>query len=215
MNPLLLIAASCFLFYLVPAVIFWDSLFHRVWSLALVCLPLSIVALCHPPLSDYTLPILIFTILDFVLSVALSPVQTILYPGEDDGTNYSALMIINDEAVQTMISAEFVPPSIIYSCTLPRLIRVLAFSIIVVHDLASNPGTTWDSRKHAQDTDTTNPHPRVMWLRDFLPKENLNARILLFNHNTRWQSNAVSKSLKDHGKDLLRALRRVRQTPEV
>jgi hypothetical protein len=54
-----------------------------------------------------------------------------------------------------------------------------------------------------------------MWLRDFLPKEDLNARILLFNHNTRWQTNAVSKTLKDHGNDLLGALRVVRQAPEV
>jgi hypothetical protein len=214
MNTLLLIAASCFLCYFVPAVIFWESLFHRVWSLALLCLPLSIIALYHPPLSDYTLPILIFTILDFMLSVALSPVQIILYPREDDGTDPSALKIINDEAVQTKIYAEFVPPSLVYSCSLPRLIRVLAFSIIVVHGLASKLGTAWDSCKHAQDTDTT-PAPKLMWLYDFLPKEKLNARILLFNHNTRWQTNAVSKSLKDYGKDLLRALRRVRQTPEV
>jgi hypothetical protein len=54
-----------------------------------------------------------------------------------------------------------------------------------------------------------------MWLRDFLPKEILNARILLFNHNTRWRTNAVSKTLKDHGDDLLRALRSVSKTPEV
>jgi hypothetical protein len=54
-----------------------------------------------------------------------------------------------------------------------------------------------------------------MWLRDFLPEGNLNARIMAFNHNTGWQTNAVSKSLDDHGDDLGRALRRVRQTPEV
>jgi endonuclease/exonuclease/phosphatase (EEP) superfamily protein YafD len=119
MNTLLLIAASCFLCYFVPATIFWDSLFHRVWSLALLCLPLSIVALYHPPLSDYTLPILIFTILDFVLSVALSPAQAILYPREDDGTSYSALKIINYETVQTRISAEFVPPSLIIPVHFP------------------------------------------------------------------------------------------------
>jgi hypothetical protein len=54
-----------------------------------------------------------------------------------------------------------------------------------------------------------------MWLRDLLPEEKLNARIMTFNHNTSWQRNAVSKSLKDHGEDLLRALCWVRQKPEV
>ena len=54
-----------------------------------------------------------------------------------------------------------------------------------------------------------------MWLRDFLPKENLNARIMAFNHNTAWEARALKKSLQEHGDDLLRALRRVRQRAEV
>ncbi|KAK4957786.1 hypothetical protein LTR66_013240 [Elasticomyces elasticus] len=55
-------------------------------------------------------------------------------------------------------------------------------------------------------------HP--VWLRDFLPEEGLHARIMAFNHNTAWQANAIAKSLQDHGEDLVRALRRVRKTPE-
>jgi len=54
-----------------------------------------------------------------------------------------------------------------------------------------------------------------MWLRDFLPKANLNARIMAFNHSTAWEANAFSKSLQEYGDDLLRALRRVRQRAEV
>lgn len=38
---------------------------------------------------------------------------------------------------------------------------------------------------------------------------------MAFNHNTRWEDNALNKSLSDHGDDLVRALGRVRQTPEV
>jgi hypothetical protein len=110
MHALLLIPTSCLLCYFGAAVIFWDSLFHRVWSVALLFLYLSIAALYFPPLSGYTLPFFIFTILDFALCVALSPAQIILHPREDDNTNHSALKIINDGAVQTMISAEFVPP---------------------------------------------------------------------------------------------------------
>ena len=53
-----------------------------------------------------------------------------------------------------------------------------------------------------------------MWLRDFLPKEGLNARIMAFNHNTAWETGALSKSLQDYGQDLLRALGQVRLTDE-
>ncbi|KAH0538071.1 hypothetical protein FGG08_005333 [Glutinoglossum americanum] len=37
---------------------------------------------------------------------------------------------------------------------------------------------------------------------------------MAFNHNTKWEAGALSKSLREYGDDLLRALRRVRQTPE-
>lgn len=38
---------------------------------------------------------------------------------------------------------------------------------------------------------------------------------MAFNHNSAWETNALSKSLQEYGDDLLRALRRVRQTAEV
>jgi hypothetical protein len=38
---------------------------------------------------------------------------------------------------------------------------------------------------------------------------------MTFNHNTRWETNALAKSLEDYGQDLLRALAEVRQTAEV
>ena len=51
-----------------------------------------------------------------------------------------------------------------------------------------------------------------MWLRDLLPKEeDINARVITFNHNTLWTAYALDKSLHDHGDDLLHALRTVRQ----
>ena len=88
-------------------------------------------------------------------------------------------------------------------------------SIIAVHGLASNPKTTWVSRKHAQDGNSPDPSARLMWLRDFLPRDIPNARVMAFNHNTGWETNALSKSLSHYGDDLLRALQRVRQTDEV
>ena len=50
-----------------------------------------------------------------------------------------------------------------------------------------------------------------MWLRDFLPmEEDINARVITFNHNTSWNAYALDKTLHDHGDDLLQALRTVR-----
>ena len=54
-----------------------------------------------------------------------------------------------------------------------------------------------------------------MWLQDFLPEEELNARIMAFNHNTLWEAYALSKLLHDLGDDLLQELRNARQTVEV
>ena len=97
-------------------------------------------------------------------------------------------------------------------------------SIIAVHGLASNPKTTWESRKHSEDTCIHDrqikrppdaPITKPMWLRDFLPEEGLDARIMAFNHNTAWEANALSKSLQDYGDDLLRVLCRARQSAEV
>ena len=100
-----------------------------------------------------------------------------------------------------------------------------------MHGLASSPAA-WEWRKRVRevgelekprDANCSNvghepsrvdtPYPN--WLRDFLPMENLGARIMTFNHNTAWESNALSKSLEDCGQDLLRALGEVRSTEKV
>lgn len=44
-----------------------------------------------------------------------------------------------------------------------------------------------------------------------LSKDISDSRIMIFNHNTAWQADALNKSLKDHGNDLLRALLRDRK----
>ncbi|KAI2670243.1 hypothetical protein CBS147355_9437 [Penicillium roqueforti] len=75
--------------------------------------------------------------------------------------------------------------------------------IVYVHGLDSNPLTT-----------TERSSEKVSWVRDLLPKENLNCRIMAFNYDTRWMSNALSKSLKDLGDDLIHALASKRETLE-
>lgn len=116
MASLLMIVALFLFCYLIVALTYWDSLFHRVWSFALFSLLLSTIGLFYLPLSTHTTPLLsIFTFLIFVLCVALSPVQSILYPTEVDDTNDRALEIIwpttiDDGASQGTIFAESVLP---------------------------------------------------------------------------------------------------------
>jgi hypothetical protein len=89
-----------------------------------------------------------------------------------------------------------------------------ATSIIAVHGLGSNHETTWNYKGHTAEGQASNG-TCPMWLRDFLPKEGLNARIIAFNHNSEWTARALSKSLEDHGYDLLLALEDKRKTSEV
>jgi hypothetical protein len=54
-----------------------------------------------------------------------------------------------------------------------------------------------------------------MWLRDFLPRKELNVRVIVYYHNSGWQSNALGMELRDYGRDLLQHLERLRKTTEV
>jgi hypothetical protein len=56
---------------------------------------------------------------------------------------------------------------------------------------------------------------KPIWLKDFLPNEGLNCRIMAFNHNTAWASDATTKGLGDHAWDLLKELEKVRKSERV
>lgn len=88
-------------------------------------------------------------------------------------------------------------------------------SIVAVHGLASDPLTTWRAYPETKGHDDgSNNAP--MWLKDFLPHEDgIKIRVFAFNHNTAWKYDALTKSLRDHGEDLLSALRLIRQGEEV
>lgn len=76
---LLNILAIGFVQYLLWAIVLSESLFHRVWSLALSFLLVLIITLYSYPISIYnTAPLLVLTLLDFVLCLALSPAQLLL-----------------------------------------------------------------------------------------------------------------------------------------
>lgn len=84
-----------------------------------------------------------------------------------------------------------------------------------MHGLASCFGVAWEPRNQSRSDNEAAPTPSPNWLRDFLTEDVTNARIMIFNHNTSYQAYALSKSLHDYGKDLLRQLRNVRLEEEV
>lgn len=113
-------------------------------------------------------------------------------------------------------------------------------SIVAVPGLASNPKTAWGPRgnkrvwfdwmqdllralvstlwaprNQSQSDDKRAPIHNGNWLCDYLLKDLPNARIICFNHDTSYQAYALSKSLHDYGKDLLRQLGTVRSEEEV
>ncbi|RDW73350.1 hypothetical protein BP6252_07257 [Coleophoma cylindrospora] len=197
--------SSVFLLYLIWAVVYSDSLFHRVWSLGLCCLLPLATALFSQHISIFTAPLFLLTILDLALCIALSPAQVLLFHSPT-------------QSKRKVLDIIF-PPST-SSADHEEAQKTTIADIVVVHGLASSQ-TTWEAREEPaqpdlkpQNASQALPATKLSWVHDFLPQENLNCRIMVFNHNTRWEDNALSKSLSDHGDDLVRALSRARQKSE-
>ncbi|KAI9855300.1 MAG: hypothetical protein M1813_009839 [Trichoglossum hirsutum] len=144
------------------------------------------------------------------LCIAFSPpAQIILRPAKSFDRSYKRLEILSEG---NSISGKNEPSEPIVA------------DIVAVHGLGALPKTTWGWRQRAHQIMPACPpaanersklnKPGPNWLRDFLPTEDLNARIMTFNHNTAWGPNALTKSLEDYGQDLLRALDEVRSTKE-
>lgn len=204
------------------------ALFHRVWSLALFFFLLLTYQLCILPASIYTILLSVIDLLLFSLCVALSPAQLILFRHDTSESNFKRLDELTKGSPDKVV-AELVHP-FPYSRFFANR-TIISISVIAVHGLASNPQTTWRTSTHVQQdvslvstysesTTSTAPHrssisPESIWLRDFLPQEGLRVRVIMFNHNTAWEANALSKSLDDYGEDLLGALCDARTTDEV
>jgi hypothetical protein len=92
-------------------------------------------------------------------------------------------------------------------------------SIVAVHGLGSSPETAWayklDASRDEADISAANSKYGPMWLRDFLPLDALQARVLVYYHNSGWQANALGMSLRDYGQDLLTSIEGARQTEAV
>ena len=78
MTSLTILTTLLFM-YLLWAVVLSDSLFHRVWSLALSSLLVLTTLLYCLPFSGYTIFLSILAVLDFALCVALSPAQKVFH----------------------------------------------------------------------------------------------------------------------------------------
>ncbi|PWY83619.1 hypothetical protein BO70DRAFT_379376 [Aspergillus heteromorphus CBS 117.55] len=161
-------------------------IFDRIWNFVLLSLLVLATILLNFRTTGYTFHLSILLLLDFGAFLVLSPAQVLLFSRKPDDRNLDSLEIIQPEPDRFSEQG--------------RKTKILV-DIVAVHGLASNPKTTWKQG----DND---------WLRDFLPRESIPARIMAFNHNTAWESDALTKTLYDHGCDLLRVLARARRTRE-
>ncbi|KAL7809400.1 ankyrin repeat-containing domain protein [Trichoderma aethiopicum] len=76
--------------------------------------------------------------------------------------------------------------------------------IIAVHGLGSSVERTWTHKESNQ-----------LWLRDFLPLDLPEARIMTYSHNSNWQSNALVKDLSDYGRQFLYVLEHERMNDKT
>jgi hypothetical protein len=74
------ILTTCLVSYLIWAVVLSDSLFHRLWSLSLFSLFLLSLIIYTLPVSTYTIPLSLLALVNFLLCIALSPLQVFFRP---------------------------------------------------------------------------------------------------------------------------------------
>ena len=78
-------------------------------------------------------------------------------------------------------------------------------SIVAVHGVGSAPDRAWVHKESKQN-----------WLKHFLPHDlDHKARIMVYNHQSQWQSSAFTKGFNGFAQDLLRALEDRRSSHEV
>ncbi|KAL0932822.1 ankyrin repeat protein [Colletotrichum truncatum] len=99
---------------------------------------------------------------------------------------------------------------------LPRNTQQISVDIVAVHGLGSSPETAWAYRRGTspQDASASEAHIGPLWLKDFLPLDELRARVLVYYHNSGWQAHATSMSLRGYGQDLLTSIEVMRQNDE-
>jgi hypothetical protein len=77
-------------------------------------------------------------------------------------------------------------------------------SVIAVTGLAGHPFDSWRHRE-----------TKAMWLRDFLPDDVRNIRIMTYGYNTSLDEHTSSEHFEEYRSDLLQAIANSRRTGEV
>jgi hypothetical protein len=100
---------------------------------------------------------------------------------------------------------------------------MVATSIVAVNGLGAHPEFTWRAEASSQDaslgTQDTSPDTQekryASWLREWLPHDFPNARIMSFRQDTSYLLDAPVKSIEECGQQLLNEMIRSRRTTQV
>ncbi|PON25472.1 Mut11, partial [Trichoderma gamsii] len=187
------------------------ELFHQVWAITLLFL-VFLTDKCFQ--QDSTIHSFFYgtlCVLNLAVCIALSPVQVFLFKQK---ATYQTPKRLD----------EFLPKSAPGSRRNPSI----SVDLVAVHGLGSSPEAAWaykldtprdeagnSTPTHNCTQTTAKPKYGPIWLRDFLPLDALQARVLVYYHNSGWQAHALGMSLRDYGQDLLTSIEGVRQTEAV
>ena len=83
-------------------------------------------------------------------------------------------------------------------------LRLTAYSIVAVHGLNGDPKNTWIDKKTS-----------AFWLKDFLPLDLPNARVMTFGYNADAAFGNTAADIMDHVKSLLSSLVDKREEDDV
>ncbi|KAE8154565.1 hypothetical protein BDV25DRAFT_102857 [Aspergillus avenaceus] len=161
-----------------------NVLTDRIWSLNSFSLLFLSTLIFDFPVESYIIPLSALLLFNIALLIALHPKGFIT--AHETHPHYNALEIIHPKPQGTPNN---------------QVNHEALIDIVAVPGPELDPRTAWKS----EDRD---------WVREFLPKEDLPARILAFNPDNSQQSNGTSKSLYAHGSDLIQALVNVRRSSE-
>ena len=73
--------------------------------------------------------------------------------------------------------------------------ELIFFSIVAVHGLNGDPTESW-----------THPNNKSMWIKDYLPLDVPNVRVMSFGYNANVAFGSTTATIMDHARDLLSSL---------
>lgn len=90
-------------------------------------------------------------------------------------------------------------------------------SIIFVHGLGAFPDTTWRKQRPQDSDGNSSSSTEVSWVRDLLPDDLPQSRLMYFNYDSTSYNDASQKELEDFALELLNAfdISQLRTTEQV